>query len=311
MDFTQLGHVAATQHGVLTSSDLVAAGVSRRTMQGLVSRGVLRRVHGGVYVLAGVSPPLQRHCAGLRAAGAGSVLSHRSGMTIWGVPGIVFDTIEVLVGRGRYPRTNGVIIRRSRDLAPSHVAMVDALAVTNPARTLVDVAGVVRPFILDRALERWLTDKLVTIDEIEAMLDEIARPGRTGVVAARAMLERRALGRSVSDSALEVLTAKLLRSAGLEVVHHHLVTVGSEIVAELDFAFPAERVYIESDGFGAHTTRHAFDRDRQRQNLLSELDWMPVRFSDRQLRNHGRESMGSVHRILAMRRRELADRQAS
>lgn len=312
MDFSPLGRVAATQHGLLTAADFARAGVSRRQIETLVRTGFITARHRSVWAVNGaVPPPWQRHGAALMAVGEGSALSHRSGVSVWTVPGIVVDALEVMVPRQRIHRIDGIVVHRRSDLRDHHLRRHEGLLVTSPARTLVDIAGCLSPATVDRTLESWLTRKLVTLAEVEAMIDEIARQGRPGSAGARAMLQRRALGRSIADSSLEVLTAQLLERAGLEVVHHHLVMIGSEIVAELDFAFPNERVYLESDGFGAHTTRRAFDRDRARQNLLSELGWCPVRFSDRQLRTRGMTCMRSTTRVLESRRRELGLSRAS
>ncbi|MGE3325481.1 MAG: type IV toxin-antitoxin system AbiEi family antitoxin domain-containing protein [Acidimicrobiia bacterium] len=312
MDFSPLARVAATQHGLLTSADFTRAGISRRQVDALVRSGFVTALHRGVWRVSGAAPPrLQRYGAALMAVGEGSALSHRSGMAVWTVPGIEVDSLEVTVPRQRVHRIDGLVVHRSTDLRDHHLRTHAGLVVTSPARTLVDIAGCLWPATVDRVLESWLTRKLVTIEEIEDTIDEIARQGRPGSAGARAMLQRRALGRSIADSNLEVITARLLERAGLEVVHHHLVMIGSEIVAELDFAFPAERMYLESDGFGAHTTRRAFDRDRTRQNLLTELGWAPVRFSDGQLRFRGMWCMRSTQRNLAARRRELGLRNAS
>ncbi|MGD9792099.1 MAG: type IV toxin-antitoxin system AbiEi family antitoxin domain-containing protein [Acidimicrobiia bacterium] len=306
MDFSELAAIGKRQHGLVSLTDLRSLGASKRVLDGLIDRGLLIRMHPGVFALPGVAPPLQPYAAAIMSAGPGSALSHRSAMTGWVVPNIVVDTIELVVPRGRNPIVRNAVVRRSSDLDPSHITMLDGLPITCPARTLVDASAVVPPFIVARAMESWLTRKLVTIADIEETIETLGRKGRNGVGAMRSLLAQRALGRSVADSSLEVLTAQLLIEAGLPVVHHHLVIDDGVVIAELDFAFVEERMYLESDGFGAHTmTRRTFDRDRTRQNDLIELDWLPMRFSDRQLRLRGRAAMATTRRNLAKRRRRL------
>jgi hypothetical protein len=41
--------------------------------------------------------------------------------------------------------------------------------------------------------------------------------------------------------------------------------------------------FLEGDGFGVHTTRYQFERDRSRQNVLVVLGWLPLRFTWRQV----------------------------
>jgi very-short-patch-repair endonuclease len=305
MDFIPLSRIAATQHGLITLEDITRAGVSRKVIDRLQGQGVLHSMFHRVWRVTGFEPtPTQRLAAAVLAAGSGAAASHRSALPLWQVPGLVVDTLEVIVPRARAPQIAGITVRRSGDLKPGHIRIVDGIKVTSPERTLIDVAGVVPSFVADRALEHWLTRGLMTVDDVDTVMESLARPGRPGVRAARSMLNARALGTGAADSLLEVHTAKLLRAAGLQAVFHHQVRIGDEVVAELDFAFIDEEVYLESDGFGFHTSRRAFDRDRVRQNLLSEHGWLPVRFSDRQLRSRGLAAMETTRRVLAARRVE-------
>jgi very-short-patch-repair endonuclease len=314
MNFTPLSRIAATQHGLITLDDFGRAGVTRRVADRLEREGTLLVMHPGVWRFTGFEPtPTQRLMAAVLAAGPGALASHRSALTLWQVPGLVVDSLELVVPRPRSPRIAGVTVRRSDDLRPAHVAVADGVPVTSPERTLVDVAAVVPRFMLERGFEDWLTRGLVTVEGLDIAVNTLARQGRPGVRVMRQVLQARALGLEAADSSLEVHTAKLLRAAGMQAAFHHRVIIDDEIVAELDFAFVAEKVYIESDGFGFHTSRSAFDRDRLRQNRLSEHGWLPVRFSDRQLRSRGLAAMETTRRVLAARRveRGLTDQLAS
>ena len=72
-----LRSVASRQWGCLTTAQLLAAGVSRGQIERMVERGLLIRMHRGVYVLGALSPaPEQRWAAALLAGGKGAVLSH-------------------------------------------------------------------------------------------------------------------------------------------------------------------------------------------------------------------------------------------
>jgi very-short-patch-repair endonuclease len=49
--------------------------------------------------------------------------------------------------------------------------------------------------------------------------------------------------------------------------------------ARLDFAYVSARVFIEIDGFEAHGTPRALQRDLTRQDELVVLGWRPLRFT--------------------------------
>src|SRR4051794_31028657 len=73
----RLADTAAPQWGCISAAQLVALGFSRREIHRMVERGLLIRMHRGVYVLGALSPaPEQRWAAALLAGGKGAVLSH-------------------------------------------------------------------------------------------------------------------------------------------------------------------------------------------------------------------------------------------
>jgi very-short-patch-repair endonuclease len=48
---------------------------------------------------------------------------------------------------------------------------------------------------------------------------------------------------------------------------------------EIDFAYPELLLAIEVDGYGPHSSRRAFQADRDRQNVLVGLGWTVLRFT--------------------------------
>jgi very-short-patch-repair endonuclease len=56
----------------------------------------------------------------------------------------------------------------------------------------------------------------------------------------------------------------------------------------VDFAWAAERLIVETDGWQAHGTRPAFERDRGRDADLLVAGWRVLRFTHTQVeRRHG------------------------
>lgn len=52
-----------------------------------------------------------------------------------------------------------------------------------------------------------------------------------------------------------------------------------------DLVFDDVKLVVEIDGFAYHGDRDAFERDRQRQNLLTAAGWTILRFTWRQVHN--------------------------
>ena len=48
---------------------------------------------------------------------------------------------------------------------------------------------------------------------------------------------------------------------------------------EVDVAFPASKIAIETDGWAFHNDQPAFQHDRERQNEIALLGWQVLRFT--------------------------------
>ena len=54
-------------------------------------------------------------------------------------------------------------------------------------------------------------------------------------------------------------------------------------MADEDFVFDLHRVVVETDGYRYHGTRRAFERDRDRDAVLTRAGYRALRFSHRQV----------------------------
>jgi hypothetical protein len=150
--------------------------------------------------------------------------------------------------------------------------MRDGLALTSPARTLLDLAGQAPKDVLQRALREARVLGLVRDGELEAA---IARaPGQHH---GRGRLEAlvSAGDAAPTRSALERTMLRLIDEAGLPrplVNHRH----GRDIV---DFTWMEHRVIVEVDGWAAHGDRRAFEQDRARDAERQALGYVVLRFT--------------------------------
>jgi very-short-patch-repair endonuclease len=77
-------------------------------------------------------------------------------------------------------------------------------------------------------------------------------------------------------------------------------------VVYLDLAFMTERVAIELDGAAYHGTPEQRERDMRRDNALSALGWIVLRFSYHRLHTDPEGVRNEVDAVLRTRRRQLA-----
>jgi hypothetical protein len=216
--------------------------------------------------------------AALLATGEGAVLSHVSAAAAWALrpsgAASIHATVPTYAGRLRRP---GIVVHRSRTLAAADVADCDGIAVTSVARTLVDVAGMLAPGPLERAVERALALRLFDLTSVRTAID--ARPTVRGAST---------LARVVADihdepvltrSQLEALMRDMCAAHGIEPPEVNSRVEGYEV----DFLWRSRRLIVETDGHAHHGTRTAFERDRAKDARLTMLGYRVVRFTYRQL----------------------------
>jgi very-short-patch-repair endonuclease len=169
------------------------------------------------------------------------------------------------------------IVHRPRSLPSADVTAVDAIPVTTPARTLLDMAAVVSADLVEEALDDALRRKLVSLPRLRWRLTEIGRSGRPGVAVLRSLVDARGHATPVPQSVFETRLLRALKSAGLpEPVIQHEVRDRGRLVGVVDLAFPAARVAIEAEGYRWHAGRLRFERDLARRNSLTALGWRVI-----------------------------------
>ena len=234
-------------------------------------------MHRGVYLVGHeVLAPLARETAALLAIGPDSLLSHRTAATVWQLPVQAIADVELsLVGRRPSGRP-GIRIYRVETLHFRDRRRHAGLALTAPARTLLDLGAVLTPRGLEQAVAEARTRRLVSNSELHAALARA--PNRHGAAALRALLQREA-GPALTRSAAEELLLTIVRAAALPSPETN-VRVGAY---EVDFLWRAERLVVEVDGYRFHSSLPAFERDHVRDADLDDAGFRVRRVTWRQL----------------------------
>jgi Transcriptional regulator, AbiEi antitoxin/Protein of unknown function (DUF559) len=268
-----LAELAARQHGVVTRAQLLGIGITSPTISGWVREGRLHRVHRGVYAVGHPRlTPEGRFLAAVFACGPGAVLSHESAAVLWGLRQPRGPRIDVTVptrgGRSR----RGVLITHRSTLEPEEVTVKDGIPVTSAARTVLDLADVLRR----RPLERVLDEAFYLGLDLEGLTP---RRGRRGFGLLTAVLAAHEAGTTWTRSALEERMLTLCRRRGLPPP-----VVNGEVGRwDVDFHWPCERLIVETDAWSSHGGRGAFERDRAKDAQLVEAGWRVVRITRNRL----------------------------
>ena len=291
--------VAEKQHGVFSREQALAAGASREMIKGRLESGDWQALAQGVYRHAGAPRNWHQRLAALvLAAGPGAAASHRSAAALLRLPGFPTGPLEVLTPRPQRRRGEPGIVHRSRALPVAHLTVVDGIVTTRAARTLVDLAGVLHPVRVERAVENCLRDGLVSLETLRATTLDLATRGRAGISLMRRLLGEHADGGPVPESDLEARFLRLVRASGLPEPVRQLDAGGEAWVGRVDFSYPSVHLVVELDGRRYHSARLNLEADRERDNRLVVSGWRVVRITFAQLRDH-------PERVVALLRRAL------
>lgn len=276
--------LASRQHGVVTRAQASGCGLTKSMLATRVRRGRLRRIHPGVYCVGG-SPPTfeQRAFAAAAWAGKGSVLSHRSAGYLWALVDRRPPVDELWTPRRRTRPPAGVCPHFTKDLAARDQGRLHNIPITSPTRTLIDLAAVLPPPLVEAALSKAIAERRTTAGALWTRLREMSRQGFEGPPVLRRFLSQ-SNGRSHARSPLERLVAETLAGPGLPpFCREHPVYVDGGVYY-LDFAWPHFRVGVEADSRRWHSDARSFEHDRVRLNCLTAAGWRVVRVTERQVR---------------------------
>lgn len=267
------GRLADRQHGVVSRTQLLTAGMTIDEIDHAVSTRRLRPLLRGVYAVGHVA--LRREGwwkAALLVGGDGAALSHRSAAVAWDLQRGPLFPIELIVPGDRGRKHDEIVPHRMR-LHPEETLLFDGLRVTTPPRTIVDCAGVMSGRPLRGLVERAQDLRRFDAKRVEATLDR--NPRRFG---RRQLSDLLLLIQPDSDGArshLERLFLKAMRKAGITRPEVNAPIAGRR----RDFVWCESRLVVEVDGHRWHSSRSAMRRDRRRDRELTALGWRPVRFT--------------------------------
>lgn len=294
----RIAELAERQHCVFSYRQALAAGLTRDAVRYRLRSRRWKSVHRTVYRVNGAPLTFLGSTMGaVLAGGRAACASHETAAALWALDGCEQPATQHLsLGGGRDADIAGIKVHRPRNLPRADVTRLGVIPVTSPSRTLLDLAQHLPLDVLEIALDSAIRRELVDPSRLFGRVRRAAGPGRRGLPALIELLAERCEG-SATESALETRFSRLLREAGLPIPvrQHEIRRRDGVLVARVDFAYPADLVAIELDGYAYHHGRRRFDQDRTRQNRIADAGWLVLRFTDRDVRSRPSE----VIRILA------------
>lgn len=223
--------------------------------------------------------------AAVLACGPGAVVSHRSAAALLGLVdrGPVVVDVTAVGSRGR--KIDGIKAHKAPPATRAELGSVAGIPCTHPARTLVDLAGLVGERTLREAFEVAAFKRRLDLDAIEAVS---GRSRRRGAPTLRAVIaEWRAAAAALPSqpklrSPFEAKLLPLLATSGLPMpkINAPVSTPGGRL--EVDLLWPDHRFVVEADSRRHHENDLAFERDRWRDRELMRAGYATLRVPWRQ-----------------------------
>src|ERR1051326_6587337 len=272
----QCRNLAASQYGVLTRTQSLKSGLSEDAAFRRMRTGAWEPVLPSVYRVAGTPVTwFQRLMAAALWAGPGAAISHRAAAALYGLPGFKRGIVEVSTTQRRQGAPRWVICHRVADRPPAHLPCPAGLPITSADRPLLDLSGIkgIDRKQVERALDEVLRRGLASRFRVAWTAGHSRAPGRWFL---KKLIDVRLPGYAPPNGELEAEWLRLLKKAEIpEPVREEVVEEG-KFTGRVDFLWPEFGVAVETDGFRWHTSRHAWQRDVTKRNLLARRGYRSI-----------------------------------
>jgi very-short-patch-repair endonuclease len=282
---------------VISRQQLLAAGLSIRTIRRRLEAGRLHSLHREVYAFGHTDLSHRGSWqAAVLACGEGAVLSHRSAAALWGLIRVSSAVVEVSARRTR--SKSGISVHEG-GVHRDERTIVDRIPVTTVPRTLFDLAEVVDERRLERAFEE--ADRLGLL-RMQALEEVCARGhGRHALRAIRPLIDAATMPETTRSS-LENRFLAFCREHDLPRPQTNVTVLGHEV----DAYWPQARLMIEADSWSFHGHRAAFERDRARDAAMQAEGYRVVRITHRRLEREPAALAAELRRLLDLKDRRAA-----
>jgi hypothetical protein len=291
-----IAELAAAQHGVFTDEQAGSVGLARHHRDSRVRAGRWLVVHRGVYRMAGAPESWRgKVLAACWAVHGIAAASHRTAAEIWALPGGRSGDVEITCHRWDRSFVDGLLVHETKLLRPEDLTMVDGVPVTTVEQTILGLAALVTPNVVEMALDRALQRELTTRTRLDSFIRDKGARGRNGIGVLRELLRQQDPLAGVPESAMETKLKQLLRRHGLPAPEfQYVIRHNGQFVARVDAAYPELRIAIEFDSYEHHTGKRAIVRDNDRRNRLRRIRWQTVTFTAADLSRDGGEAMEAL-----------------
>ena len=297
-----LGDVATGQFGTVTREQLHAAGYSRAELRRQIQSGVLEQTGAHTY-RSPLQPVTELHdLAGLLLdCGPNAWASGPTAAALHGMDGYTLSPpFHVTVLRGRNVQRARHRIHTTTFLPPVDQCVIEGIAVTTAARTLIDLSRTATRRELTTALDSALRDGRVSEAWLHRRIARLRARGRYGIPKLLDVIEGIEATRG-GHSWLERRFLELVAEAGLPLpsTQQVLARTNDRRLVRVDCRFEGTPVVVELLGYRWHRDETQMTRDADRFNALLLEGLAPLQFTYRPVTTAPRQVIATTTTALA------------
>jgi very-short-patch-repair endonuclease len=267
-----------------------------------MARSWLRPVFHGVFCVGHEHLTVYaRMLAATMACGEGSVVSHGTAAWLLRLRDWQPEAIDVIAPVEAGRKIAGIRRRFVPMPVGGEVWRRQGVAVTSPARTIVDCAGS-DPRVVGSMIEQAVVLRLFDARAIDRVLDGPRRHGTRHLLRVLEPWRRYRPGIKIR-SRMEARLLPLLSGAALPIPETNARLRIGERTYEVDFLWRREKLVVETDGGRFHDNPAAGARDSDRNHVFDDAGYRISRLGWEDLHDRPTATMAEIARLLRERRR--------
>jgi putative AbiEi antitoxin of type IV toxin-antitoxin system len=272
--------LARRQHGVITRTQALDAGLSGKQIDARLASGEWRRLRRGVFALAATPSTFEQVVsAAILGVATPAWASRSTAARLFDLPISWSGAIELTIRPTARIRSPGLRVFRSLQLPAPDLERRHGIPITSPARTLVDLSSNLTVAEFGRLMDDAERRGLCRAESVARCIDRLAEAAGRNLSTVRSALALRLPGYGAGDSVLEQDALRALIDAGLPPPVRHCRVLLDGVEYEVDLAYPEWRIAIELLGYRYHGSRSAFDADSVRTRRFVLHGWTVLPFT--------------------------------
>jgi very-short-patch-repair endonuclease len=271
-----IGLLAEIQYGVVARWQLTLLGFGKNPLQDRIDSGLLKPLHAGVYAVGHTKlTPNGYFLAAVLAFGPRALLSHRSAGVLWDLLTSRQIKVDVTTHVSAQRTTKRIKAHRTRVLDPEDWTIVDGIPVTSVARTILDLAAILRPDALLDVIDSVVRAELFDLAALERAIQRT--PNRRGVKKLQALLADYRGAPDLRSNFERRFRQRLRATPELPEALYNVDVAGYKA----DVYLPQFKLVIELDSRGYHLTPRAFESDAVRDAARLKKGIATLRVTDK------------------------------